>query len=150
MSARKLIKPKSREAVDFHETLTPVVPFSPAAPSINAVRYGIPDRYLRAGLYLVWILAAVFAGVSIGLLMLGKLRLTPAEAPKPVAGETVKVSGIAVPALIRAASQAQAGSIPTTASGTVIQAASDPDSLQPGFTPYGPVQGKRGTAPVSQ
>jgi hypothetical protein len=150
MSARKPVKPKIRK-VDFHETLTPVVPYSPAAPSIGAVRYGVPDRYLHAGLYLIWILAAIFAGVGIGLLMLGKMRVLPVEAPKPVASAAIKVATVAAPALVRVGLSTE--STPLTSamsSGSIVQAASDSNSLQPGFVPYGSAQGKRGTAPVSQ
>jgi hypothetical protein len=151
------------EPIEFHETLTPVVPYAPVAPSLR-----LSDRYLRAGIYLVWIAAAILAGVSVGLLIVERRPAPVTAAPVPVAKATVKVAPAATtrtpqllpakplraPSLRRAASatsiyQAQAGNIAPMASGAVYQHAASSEALQPGFTHYGLAQGTRGTAPVA-
>jgi hypothetical protein len=152
------------ESVQFHETLTPVVPYTPAAPTIPEVRAGIPDRYLKAGLYLVWALAAILAGISIGLISIGKMQKVSTEAPNPVARASVKVADVSTPVLrpvnfsqyskvltiskATAVNQAQAGNIVASLSAGALQPTADSNSLQPGFTHYGLGQGKRGTQPV--
>src|SRR5260221_10251649 len=97
----KLVRNSIRKtpSVQFHETLTPVVPFTPAAPTIPDVRAGIPDRYLKSGLYLVWALAAIFAGISIGMITIGNLKAVSTELPVPIAKSTVKVADAATPTL---------------------------------------------------
>jgi hypothetical protein len=164
--ARLIRKPSAKQQpVAFHETLTPVVPYAPAAPTIPEVRAGIPDRYLKAGLYLVWALAAIFAGISIGMMSINSMKPVSTEAPVPVAKSDVKVATVSVPTLqlsavspqagaltvkqATAVTQAQAGNITASLSGGVLQHTADSDSLQPGFTHYGLSQGKLGTQPVT-
>jgi hypothetical protein len=158
-------KPSPKQSVEFHETLTPVVPYAPAAPTIPAV-HRIPDNYLRAGLYLVWAVAAILAGIAVGLWTTGKIRTVATEAPVPVAKSQVAVAAVSAPSLVpggvaaqtqalavapaTSVNQAQAGNVVALASGGVLQPAAGSDSLQPGFSHYGVTQGKLGTTPVGQ
>jgi hypothetical protein len=151
MPTSNLVKKRRRpKVVEFHETLTPVVPLAPAAPSISEMRAGIPDKIMRAGLYIVWGLAAILAGVAVGLMMVGNLRVPAGTAPSPFTTAGVVVSAPTVPTLSGTTAAPQSQTLGSSASGGTIQGTAGPNTLQPGFSHYGLLQGKRGTAPVNQ
>jgi hypothetical protein len=166
----KKTKPKSRRQPDgFRESLAPTMPMAPGRlmgePDELVVGADTPVRtdWLRYGLYLVWALAAVTAGIGVGI-MLNSSRLTiTQEPPVPVAtmtlavaadqsaGGVVKAATPAQPDLKVAPGssvpQAQAGNPFEVMSATTYQPATA-SQLQPGYTPAGLPQGNLGIAAV--
>ena len=177
----KPTKPKSaRRPAEFRESLAPAMPFAPnlvdqpgqsdQSGESFATGAATPARtdWLRYGLYLVWALAAVTAGIGAGLLLIGNRAAITVEPPVPIATATLTVTSATAAAgqpqlvagqplqhqsLGRAAAtdirQAQAGSPFAVASTTNVQpAAGTQSALQPGFDPAGLPQGNLGTASV--
>ncbi len=156
---RKAKSAQQKRDYSFHESLAPTLP---VAPSVDITR-GIPVGYALAAL---WVVAAVTAGVGLGLLLVRADRAPVATAPYPVTSVTLKVAPAAgaltigrpitvsqpnltvKPAL--AVAQAQAGSPLKVASVSYLQAASTSATLQPGYTPYTrQIQGTVGTGAVT-
>jgi hypothetical protein len=158
-------KPKrtrKNQAPTFNETLNPAfAPVVPVAPELPV----ISTRQLRVALWIVWIAAVILGGIGIGRLIVTTRNApqTRAEAPVPVAKAAVNVTPLAEAASLRVApiapvpatltatpatavAQAQAGSPFQTAAISTLQTADA--SVQPGFAPFGRVQGQIGTDPV--
>jgi hypothetical protein len=159
-------KPKKtprNKPLKFDETLSVSMP----VPATSPVTARLTFRQIRLILGLIWVLAAVMAGIGIGrLIHNASTPLAKAEAPVPVASAQIQVlaaSAFLTPAIIAeniyvqptlrvesstAVNQAQVGTVITTLNSSMYQPATEPDSLQPGFNHFGRPQGTIGTALV--
>ncbi len=163
-AARKAPKTRKNQPVTFQEVLTPALPLAPAT-LLPAGLAGFPhlsDRTLRTLLIVIWLFALIAAGAGLGLLLRGhSIALGPA--PEPVASTKLSVGTVTSPDIAgtvkpdapnltvtpaSAVSQASAGQPFATANIDTYQAATGPDTLQPGYSSAPSPQGTRGTDPV--
>ena len=150
------------QSPEFNEALSAALP----APAAVGAQPGLSSRQIRWGLGIIWVAAALLAGVGLGRLIHQSRLATLGEAPAPVATARVSVTPLsavktaaiapASPAVTGALAvapasgitQAQAGTPLSTLSAADFQPADGSDALQPGFTHFGHSQGNIGTDPV--
>lgn len=147
----------------FDETLSSALPARP----IPVAGPRDPLSRVRLALGIVWISAALLAGIGIGRLIneLNSAVLT-STAPTPISEELVSVTSAAAlktaaiePAVPAQApdltvqpaadvTQAAAGNIFATSSSSLLQPSGGSDALRPGFSHFGHSQGNIGTASI--
>lgn len=153
-------KTNRNQPSSFEETIAASVSMPVAATD----RPRLTLRQIRLGLSVVWVAAALIAGVGIGRMINdSRNAAVSTEPPAPVATAnvtaTATVSGSIASAQVVSApdvkvvpaadiTQAQAGNVFATLSIANFQPANTSNSLQPGFSNLVTTQGNIGTNPV--
>jgi len=156
----KAPKTNRNQPSDFDETLAT----SFSMPVSVSGRSRLTIRQIRLGLGVVWVAAALLAGVGVGRMIKdaagGSAGAVP---PAPIALAKVTVANAAPGSISRARaisvidmkvapaaaiSQAQSGSVFITASVASLQDTNSFNALQPGYNNFVTTQGNIGTNPV--
>lgn len=158
----KAKKNARNQPVKFEETLAAGLPV--VRPGVGTPLLTLPR--IRFVLGLVWLFAALTAGIGIGRLIIEARPGVVSETPTPIAATTLKVisAAAAITPVIAAPTtpvvsnvsvlpstafeQAQAGTTYATLAAVTYQSALGNDALQPGFSAYLRAQGTLGTVPV--
>jgi hypothetical protein len=139
-------------------------PVAPADHDTTTTARGTTSpNYIRGGMIVLWVLAAVAAGAGIGAMIIAGHTVVSTAPGLPVAKGDVKVGNLATVNLTPAKTSTQAALkvVPSTdvdqsqlsnfwpvAQADVFQPSNGPLALQPGFIGYGPGQGGLGTDAV--
>ena len=156
----KAPKTPRNQPTDFDETLAASVHM----PASISSRTRLTLRQIRLGLGVVWVAAALLAGVGVGRMIKDATGSSAVPVPAaPIALSKVTVASISVgtislgqiitsPSLKvspdTAISQAQSGSVFATASIVVLQDTNSLNALQPGYNNFVTTQGNIGTDAV--
>ncbi len=165
----KAKKTPRNQPIKFDETLTLKIPEQPTLPYLAQVSNAVkPARFtlrqIKIGLWAIWMLAAIFAGIGVGRLILnGRKSAEVTVAAAPVATANLKVVTMKNPEITaalpvsrpgltvgtsNAIAQAQAGTPASTVGVAALQPAASSDAQQPGFDRLSRIQGNAGVPAI--